>query len=76
MIVQNHDVVSLLRDLEPRRNARRQYLADAERLEAMSRALFRQERHYEAEGAHYWSMVLLRAAEAERNGPDFMKLQS
>ena len=63
--MQDHDVVSLLRSLEPRRRARRQYLVDAERLETMSRALFRQERHYEAEGAHYWSMVLLRAAEAE-----------
>ena len=74
--MQDHDIVSLLRGLEPRRNARQQYLADAERLEAMARVLFRQERHYEAEGAHYWSMVLLRAAEAEMTDPDFMKLQS
>lgn len=61
------DVVSLLRTLEYRRNARVQYLHEHERLEQMSRDLLSLERPYEAEGAHYWAMVALHAAESELN---------
>lgn len=64
------DVVSLLRDLSYKTNARRQYLHEHERLERMSRDLFTKGETYTAEGAHYWAMVALQAAEAERNDPE------
>jgi hypothetical protein len=63
--MQDHDVVSLLRSLESRGNARRQYLADADRLRTMGHDLRRHGHIYEAEGAAYWSRMLLRAADAE-----------
>ena len=59
------DVAHLLRELEHRAAARRQYLHEHQRLETLSRELFRQERIYEGEGAHYWAMIALQAAESE-----------
>ena len=69
-VMERNDVVSLLRRLEIRRDARRDYLADAERLDALADGLFRQERIYEAEGAHYWALIAHRAAEAEVTDPE------
>jgi len=64
-VMQDHDVAHLLRSLESRGNARRQYLTDADRLRTMGHDLRRHGHIYEAAGADYWSRILLRAAAAE-----------
>lgn len=64
------DVASLIRDLSFKHHARKQYLAEHERLERASHDAFLKGQTYIGEGFHFWAMVALHAAEAERNDPE------
>jgi hypothetical protein len=68
--MEDHSVVALLRRLEIQRDARRDYLADAERLDALAREHYRAEEIAAGDRAHYWALWLTAAAEAEIVDPE------